>query len=122
MNLRYSFDRTWKVIWRGDVDPATARFRITPKLVWRLVFSLLIFVALAGVALYFEQQAMFWFALAWGGLFTLIQALIYGYFDDPFSAPDTDVTRLYGKGTLLFLAAFWTVLIVVVAIALYIKA
>jgi hypothetical protein len=36
-------------------------------------------------------------------------------------SPEMDVTRVYTKGTLIFAACFWSILIIAVAVALYIK-
>jgi hypothetical protein len=121
MKIGFSFDRTSKEVFRGEVDPATAKFSMPRPLLRRIVTNALVFVPVLFIAFHFEQYFMFWFAIAWAAGITVWQVFAYGYFGEKFMSPEMDVTRVYTKGTLIFAACFWSILIIAVAVALYIK-
>ncbi len=121
MKFGFSFDRTQKLVFSGEVDPSTRQFNIPKHLLRRLIINALVFVPLLLISLYLEQPFGFWFTLFWGGGITLWQVVAYGYFGESFSGHEMDVTRFYSKGTLIFLAVFWSVLITGVVVALYMK-
>src|SRR6267143_6002543 len=73
MKFGFSFDRTQKLVFSGEVDPSTRRFNIPKHLLRRLIINALVFVPLLLISVYLEQPFGFWFTLFWGGGITLWQ-------------------------------------------------
>lgn len=76
---------------------------------------------MAGIAYYFEQYVVMWIAIIWATGMGLLQVVYYGYSSSPKDEKSLSITNFYSKGTLIFLACYWSVLILGVAIALYLK-
>src|SRR6266480_4785630 len=119
MRFWYSFDSSRKNLFRAEVDVATAQFSIPPHLVRRITINALVFIPLLGLALYFDQVFAFWFSLAFGVGATLWQVVAYGYFRDSLPTSIAHVSTFYGKGVLVALVIFWSVLILGIAALLY---
>jgi hypothetical protein len=122
MKIGVGFENTQKEIFAAKVDPRKAHFRISSQLLRRIIINALVFVPVGYVAYYFEQIHMLWFTVMWGGGITLWQVFAYGFFGADFSGRRMEVTNFYSKGTLVFAAIMWSLIIAGVALALYFKA
>lgn len=121
MKFFFSFDRTSKVVFTKEIDLKKDRFFIPKPLRLRLFRNASILLVLPIIAYYFEQMHMVWFSLLWTAAITGWQALAYGYSPKSFLGDELSPTKIYGRGPLIFLVIFWSVLIVSVSIALYLK-
>lgn len=123
MRWNFSFDRTYREVLSREIDFKKSKFNISRRTLIRIsLWSLpLLLVATAGY--YFEQYVPMGMAIFAAVFIALWQILFYGF--SPNLKDDErviEVTNHYSKGTLIFFACFWTMLIVGVSVALYLKA
>jgi hypothetical protein len=121
MRIRAELDNTKRSAFSREIDLKSSRFHLSRHEFLRIILGSSAMLSMAGLAFYFEQYAVMWIAIAWAVAVGLWQLAFYGYMSNPKDKKSLAVTNFYSKGTLIFLASFWTVLIVGVAIALYFK-
>jgi hypothetical protein len=120
LRKRFEFDNTQRQVFSREIDLKRAKFRLAPRVLARIVVGAAPLLLMAFAALYFEQPHMFWFSLMFAFGVVRWQVLVFGFTGES-SIAEMKATNFYSKGTLIFLAIFWTVLILGVAVALYLK-
>lgn len=120
LRKRFEFDNTQREVFRREIDFEHAKFHLSPRVTARIALGASPLLLMALAALYFEQPHMFWFSLVFAAGIVGWQVLVFGFSGES-SISELKATHFYSKGTLIFMAVFWSVLIISVAIALYLK-
>lgn len=116
------FDKIRKEVYSGTIDASKVKLSLSRRRFLRVFVALLVFVPPAYLAFYFEKIVVMWTAIGWGAFAFLWQLLYWSDVSVPKDKDEFEVANFYGKGTLIFLAVFWSVLIIGVSTALYLKA
>jgi hypothetical protein len=122
VNFSFRFGNAQRTVAEARFELRRSSFRLDPRLLRRILLWALPFPALAALVLYLGQPAaMTILPLGFGAFVVLWQVLAYGSSGGRITPEQLEATSLYPKGVLIVLAIFWTALITLVCVALYLK-
>lgn len=117
--VHVKLDKTKRTAYASKINPKKTSFNLSRHEFFRIIMGTSAVLLMAALAFYFEQYPVMWIAIIWALGVGAWQTLFYGYAPNKKSKKALSVTNFYSKGVLIFLAFFWSSLIIGISIALY---